>query len=288
MIGATSAIVGVAHVDLHAHSLASDGACAPSEVIAAAHRAGVLAIALTDHDTIAGVEEAEAAGERIGIRVVAGVELSAVENDRETHLLGLHLVQRDGMEERLIELRAARRRRGAQTVEALNALGVTITLDDVMQQADGGAIGRPHVARALVAAGWVPDVRAAFDRFLGAGRPACIAKEPFPMRDAIALVHEAGGLAVLAHPGREGTRDWIESLANAGLDGIEVRHPSHSAEDVARLAALCAHYDLVPSGGSDWHGATEGPRLLGSQRVPADWLGRQDARVSTRRAQRPA
>src|SRR6185437_14873477 len=154
--------------------------------------------------------------------------------------------------------------RAEAMVAALQALGVALTVEEVMAQAGVGAVGRPHVARALIAAGWARDQRDAFDRYLGAGRPAYVPKHRLSVRDAIALVHGAGGVAVYAHPGREGIRTRLEVMQAAGLDGVEVRHPGHSAEDVGRLGALADVLGLVPSGGSDWHGATEGPRVLGA------------------------
>jgi predicted metal-dependent phosphoesterase TrpH len=124
-------------------------------------------------------------------------------------------------------------------------------------------------------------VRDAFDRYLGAGRPAYVAKEQLDMVDAIAMIHAAGGLAVLAHPGGAGTRERLTALAAAGLDGVEVKHPSHSSGDQTRLRALCEQLGLVASGGSDWHGAADGPRTIGMMQVPEEWLARQDARVAT-------
>lgn len=270
-------------VDLHMHSTASDGALPPADVVAAAARAGLASIALTDHDTLAGVAEAREAGERAGVRVIAGVELSAVEPDGELHLLGLHLSRPAVMEGELVAFREARRDRAGHIVERLNALGVPVSLDAVLAEAGGGAIGRPHVARALVAGGWARDLRDAFDRWLGNGRPAFVEKRRFSIADAIQLVHESGGLAVYAHPGGGATRARLEALRAIGLDGVEVRHPSHSAEDIARIGTLADHLALVPSGGSDWHGASDGPRTIGSMRVPESWLAKQEARVRARR-----
>jgi 3',5'-nucleoside bisphosphate phosphatase len=275
---------GPALVDLHTHSTASDGAFAPADVIAHAARAGLAALALTDHDTVAGVAEARAAGEAAGVRVIAGVELSAMDGEREIHLLGLHLERPELIEGELAAFRDTRRSRAEEMVARLNALSVPVTMDAVLGEAGAGAIGRPHVARAIVRGGWVRDQREAFDRYLGAGRPAFVEKHRLLVGDAIRLVHDAGGIAVFAHPGSDGTRARIEPLAALGLDGVEVRHPSHSAEDVARLGALADHFGLVPSGGSDWHGAVEGPRVIGNQRVPAEWLARQEERAAAVRA----
>lgn len=267
-------------VDLHMHSTASDGSRAPSDVVRAAKRARLAAIALTDHDTVSGIDEAIATGAELGVRVVPGVELSAVEGDAETHLLGLHLRDTSVLDRGLAELRDMRTRRARQIVEKLNALGVQIAFDAVLRQAGSGALGRPHVARALIAEGWAVDSRDAFDRYLGGGRPAYVAKEQLDMRDAIAMIHAAGGLAVLAHPGAAATRDRLEALAAQGLDGVEVRHPSHSPSEIARIRALSEQLGLVASGGSDWHGASEGPRTIGMMQVPGEWLARQDERLA--------
>lgn len=271
-------------VDLHAHSTASDGSREPADVVREAKRIGLAAIALTDHDTVAGITEAVTAGESLGVRVVPGVELSAVEGDVETHILGLHLSDTRELEAKLIELREMRRSRAERMVQRLNDLGVRIDFASVLEQAAGGAIGRPHVARAMIAEGWAVDFRDAFDRYLGNGRPAYVTKERLPVTDAVALIHRSGGLAILAHPSHSGTRDRIAAFVEQGMDGVEVRHPSHSSEDISRLAALVQHFSLVPSGGSDWHGSADGPRTLGMMRVPADWLGQQDSRVRARAA----
>ncbi|HEY9228518.1 MAG TPA: PHP domain-containing protein [Gemmatimonadaceae bacterium] len=273
-----------AFVDLHAHSTASDGSRTPGDVVREAKRVGLSAIALTDHDTLDGIAEAVAAGAEVGVRVVPGVELSAVEGDSETHILGLHLSDTRELEGRLVSLRDMRRTRAQRIVHRLNELGVRIEFASVLEQASGGAIGRPHVARAMIAEGWAVDFRDAFERYLGNGRPAYVGKERLAITDAIGLIHRAGGLAILAHPAHTATRDRIAAFVQQGIDGVEVRHPSHSPEDVARILALVDHFSLVPSGGSDWHGATDGPRTLGMMRVPADWLGRQDGRVRARAA----
>jgi 3',5'-nucleoside bisphosphate phosphatase len=270
-----------AFVDLHTHSTASDGTLSPEGVIEAAERCGLTALALTDHDTIDGVAAARAAGERAGIRVVAGVELSAFQDDHEIHLLALHVTHLEGLEKRLGELRASRYTRAQKIVEKLNTLGVPITLEEVLQQSNGGAVGRPHVARVLIARGVVHDFRDAFVKYLGNSGSAFVPKEHLSIEDAIAVAHEAGALAIWAHPGDGGRRERLEPLVAAGLDGIEIRHPSHSAEDVKRFQALADFFNLVPSGGSDWHGAPDGPRRLGIMNVPVEWLERQDEKVAS-------
>ena len=269
-------------VDLHTHSTASDGARTPRDVVRAAHALGLAALALTDHDTVDGLAEARAEGQELGVRVVSGIELSAVEGDIETHVLGLHLQDTGRLDAQLHGLRAMRLTRAERIVARLNELGVRVTLEDVLLQSGGGAVGRPHIARALVNDGWATDMRDAFDRYLGNGKAAFVAKDRLSIGDAIAMIHAAGGLAILAHPGQSGNRKRIETLVALGLDGVEVRHPSHNAEDVARLLALVEHFRLTPSGGSDWHGVAEGGRTLGMMRVPMAWLDRQDRVVAER------
>ena len=270
-------------VDLHAHSTASDGSLPPTEAVNAAHAAGLAAFALTDHDTLAGMAEAQIAADACGLRLIPGVELSVHHGPNELHLLGLHIRDVQPLQERLEVIRGFRRTRAETIVAKLNAHGVPVTFDAVLAQAAGGALGRPHVARALVAGGHVRDMREAFDRWLGAAKPAYVDKERLDIADGIRLIHEAGGIAVYAHPGAEGRRETIEPLVAAGLDGLEVRHPSHTREDELRLASLAAFFGLVVSGGSDWHGAMQGGRVLGAMQIPSTWLDLQDRRVRERR-----
>lgn len=275
-----------AFVDLHCHSTASDGALPPRAVVEEAQRKGLAALALTDHDTVAGLADATLAGELLGVRIIPGVELSAVEGDVETHLLGLHLQDVDTMEQQLAALRDMRRLRAERMVERLNALGVKVTMEAVLANAAGGAIGRPHVARAVVAAGGAGDLREAFDRYLGNGRPAYVGKDRLAVVDAIRMVHDAGGIAVLAHPGEAATRKRLTALKAEGLDGCEVRHPSHSDEAIGRIGRLVEELGLLPSGGSDWHGTFDGWRTLGVMQVPIAWLERQSEYLDARRAGR--
>lgn len=271
-------------VDLQVHSTASDGALSPTKVVEAAREAQLYAIALTDHDTVDGVAEAIAAGVECGVRIIAGVELSAHFDDDELHLLGLHLANQDAMRAALLELQAGRVARAVRIVEVLNRHSIPVTMDAVLAEANAGAVGRPHVARAMIAGGWVRDFREAFDRWIGFGRPAYMAKERFDVADAIALVHDAGGLAVWAHPGDSATPTRIQRLADMGLDSVEVLHPSHPPSLSQRLYDNTEKAGLLPSGGSDWHGTHDGPRRIGGQLVPKIWLDWQEARVAARAA----
>jgi predicted metal-dependent phosphoesterase TrpH len=279
-VSASAGPARAAFVDLHTHSTASDGVLAPERVIEAAQRCRLGAIALTDHDTINGLPEARATGERLGVRVIAGVELSAFDDAHEVHLLALHLSRLEALEKRLTELRALRHARAEQIVEKLNALGVELTMDEVLRECNGGALGRPHVARALIARGVVHDFRDAFMTYLGAAGSAFVPKARLSIEDAIGIAHEAGALAIWAHPGDRGRRERLEPLVAAGLDGVEVKHPSHSGEDMKRLQALAEFFGLVQSGGSDWHGASDGPRRLGTMNVPVEWLDKQDEKIA--------
>lgn len=276
------AIAPQAEVDLHMHSTASDGALPPAQVVAAAHAAGLSAIALTDHDTMAGIDEAVAAANLVGMRVVHGVELSAHDGPEEIHLLALHVSRRGPLESRLAYFRDGREVRAQRIVARLNELGVPVTVESVMTEAAGGSVGRPHVARAIIRLGAVRDSREAFDEYLAAGRPAFVPKDRLEVRDAIEITHEAGAIAVWAHPGADGRRARLEPLVEMGLDGVEVRHPSHNQEDVRRLGALADFFGILWSGGSDWHGSREGPRTVGCMHIPFEWLARQDAITATR------
>lgn len=274
---------GRSEIDLHLHSTASDGILPPAKVVEAAKAAGLTVIALTDHDTVAGVHEAVLAGEGLGVRVISGVELSAHEDasGREVHVLGLHVTRLDALERELTDLREKRTERARLIVNRLSEIGVAITLEGVLEQSDGGAVGRPHIARALIQSGAVADQREAFDRYLGQGRAAFVPKSLFLIEDAIRIIHEAGGIAIWAHPSRTAKRERVERLVAQGLDGLEVRHPSHSPDVAAGLEALCDFLGLVPSGGSDWHGPV-GERTLGGQIVPREWLERQERLVASR------
>jgi 3',5'-nucleoside bisphosphate phosphatase len=273
-----------AFVDLQVHTTASDGALPPAAVVQAAADASLHAIAITDHDSVEGLTEAREAGDRLGVRIVPGVELSTHFEGEELHLLGLHLSNLDAMRDALTELRVQRVQRAERIVGTLNAHGMPITMEAVLAEAGPGAVGRPHIARAMLAGGWVREFREAFDKWIGWGRPAYMAKEQFDVADAIALVHRAGGLAVWAHPGELATAPRIGRLAERGLDSVEVLHPSHPPYLVQRLVEHTEKAGLVPSGGSDWHGTQEGPRKLGGQLVPKIWLDWQDVRVAARAA----
>jgi len=248
--------------DLHIHSVCSDGLRTPTQVVEEAHAAGVGAISLTDHDTAAGTDEAIAAGERLGVRVIPGIELSAHIDGREIHLLAYFCDRRDTrLLEHLAGLRLIRRERGGAIVERLNALGVELTIEEVLSKADGGLLGRPHVAAVLVDRGAVPTKEEAFDRYLGDRKPADVPKPRNPYGEIIELIHQLRGVAVLAHPGGSVHDGVIARLAMAGLDGIEVYHPGHLPPRIEHLTEMSQRYGLLPSGGSDSHGEPDGAQV---------------------------
>ncbi len=268
-------------VDLHVHSTASDGELAPAEVVARAAAAGLAAVALTDHDTVGGVPAAIEAGRRLGLRVVAGCEFSVAAPWGEMHVLGYFLpADSKELEDFLVRCRTDRERRGRAMVERLHRIGLALSEEDVLAEADGGAVGRPHVARALMRRGHVGSVSEAFDRYLGRGRPGFVEKALPTFLDVAELVHHVGGVVSAAHLKDRGTRAVLQQLQAEGLDAVETRHPSHDPDVRARLTDLALSLKLLRSGGSDWHGDPEGDDshgALGSQNVPLEWLDRLEA-----------
>ena len=272
---------GAGFIDLHTHSLASDGEHRPAEVAARAAAAGTRVWALTDHDTVAGqAEGAEAAG-RLGVRFVPGIELSVYLGQREIHVLG-HFVDPAHLALRRFEdfLAERRRVRMGEIVSRLAALGIAIGEDDIVKWSGGKTIGRPHVARALVAAGAVSSVKEAFDRYLGEGRPAYVPRFRMEAEESIRFVRETGGVASVAHPGTSRIeREALAKLRQAGLSGLEVGHPDHHASVRQKYQRLCQELDLVATAGTDYHGEAVAPdRFLGSAEMAAEELERLEAR----------
>jgi predicted metal-dependent phosphoesterase TrpH len=253
-------------------------------VVENAARVGLSAMALTDHDTIAGVAEAQAAGTRLGVRVIGGCEFSVAAPWGEMHVLGYFLPpDSPELNAFLVRCRDDRVRRGSAMVERLQALGVAITFGDVLAVSGGGAVGRPHVARALVRSGAAPDVNGAFDRYLGRGRPAYVDKVLPAFGEVAGIVHAVGGLVSAAHLKDRASRSVLDRFRGEGLDAVEVRHPSHGPDQRGRITAFANGLGLLRTGGSDWHGETliDGSHgAIGSQDVPAEWLGALEARLA--------
>jgi hypothetical protein len=270
------------------HSSASDGVLAPAAVARRAAEAGLGAIALTDHDTLAGVADAQAEGERCGVRVVSGCEFSTAAPWGEMHVLGYFLPLGDqALEAFLRRCRTDRERRGRAMVEGLQAWGVDVSYADLTAEARNAAIGRPHLARVLVRLGKVSSVEDAFQQWLGRGRPAYVEKVLPSFREVAELVHSVGGIVSAAHLKERGNRATLTAFREEGLDAVETRHPGHTGEARARITALAATLGLLRTGGSDWHGEENGEgthAMLGSQSVPAEWLDLMERSVAERRA----
>jgi predicted metal-dependent phosphoesterase TrpH len=239
-------------IDLHSHTTCSDGSLSPSQLVEEGIAAGLKALAITDHDTLAGWDEAtETACDRI--EIIPGLELSTVHNGRSLHILGFY-PQRDQLTPPLAKRIAGRHRRAQQIVEKLAALGMTI---DLPPMPGTMAPGRPHIASALVNAGYAQNSREAFDRWLGDDGPAYVEYDKFPVADGIRLLRDCGAVAVWAHPTlfRGGTvATVLPELVQAGLQGLEVYHPSHSPSEQRQLQELAQTYGLLETGGSDYHG----------------------------------
>lgn len=258
----------------------------------AAAAAGLAAIALTDHDTLDGLPELIAAGAGLGLSVVPGCEFSVAAPWGEMHLLGYFLPPDSVPLNRfLVDARTGRSERGRKMVARLQGLGIPVEFDDLLAEAAGGAVGRPHLARALLKAGRVKSVNDAFDRYLGRGRPAYVDKELPTLRQVADLVHGVGGVVSAAHLKDRGTKSVLRRFKDDGLDAVETRHPAHDADKRSRLTELALALGLQRTGGSDWHGDDAGMGThapLGSQEVPLEWLERLAAARPVPAPQAPA
>lgn len=247
--------------DLHMHTTASDGTLTPAEMVRLAARNGLQAIAITDHDTVAGLPEAMAAGRALGLTVIPGVELSCEMEGTEVHLLG-YLCDWDHppLAELLAAMRGGRRRRAAEAVARLAAAGHVISLDEVLELG-GESVGRPHIARVLVASGHAASIKEAFDRFLVRGCVGYVPRPKLTPAEAIAAVRAAGGVPVVAHPGLIGSDAWVGQAIAAGAMGLEAYHSDHAPEQSEHYRAWAEGIGLLVTGGSDSHG-TKGSRVV--------------------------
>ncbi|MDE5412820.1 PHP domain-containing protein [Alkalihalobacterium chitinilyticum] len=269
---------GHSNTDLHMHSTASDGGYRPEALLKKCKEVGLEYIALTDHDTTAGVKEAVETGKQLGITVIPGIEFSTKYNGKSVHILGYGL---DYDNEELCEMlkgqQEMRRKRLDVIIRKLKDVGLIVTAEDVLEFVDGGSIGRPHVAKALIKRGYVKDVAEAFDRFLAEGRPCYVPKEKeMTPEEALNWIKRMNGVSILAHPVYYDLDDWIETLvADYGLDGVEVYHRDHSPEDRNRYEHLIQQIEekyklsLLRTGGSDFHHEDYGrvPEPLGITRI---------------------
>lgn len=245
-------------VDLHTHTYYSDGALSPYELVRLAKSRGIAALAVTDHDTVDGLQEAAEAGKKFGVEVVNGVEMSVTLGEQELHLLGYFFdPENEGLRRHFEYFSIERKKRVERMVERLRHLGITLDLEKILARAGVGAPGRPHVAAALVEAGYVETYQEAFDRFLRDEGAAYVSKPHFEARVAIEMLHDAGGICVLAHPGHWTSDETVDRLLRSGLDGIEVIHPAHDLMLTRYYRQLAQRLGLIETGGSDYHGLRE-------------------------------
>jgi predicted metal-dependent phosphoesterase TrpH len=257
-------------IDLHSHSTASDGSDAPAALMALAARQGLSAIALTDHDTVEGLAEARTAAADAGVRLVEGCELSCEVGDATMHLLVYFLPDRPGpLQDRLAGLQEARADRNRRIVAVLQEHGLDVTLDEILTEAGGGSVGRPHVAGVLLRKGYVASIQEAFDQWLAKGRPAYLDRDRLLPAEAISLAHESGAVTVLAHPtslGFEGSalEAFVAGLAADGLDGMECEYGRYPPDLRSSLRQMAGRHGLAVTGGSDYHGRYKPDIALGT------------------------
>lgn len=276
-------------IDLHTHTTASDGYLSPQALVRAVQTAGIQVVGVTDHDTVEGLPEVETHARAAGLRLVPGIELSAYWRQVELHILGYFLDSRDGILSAFLQrTRGARLERLHAMITRLWRLGIAVSAEEVLAEARDGTVGRPHLARVLVRHGFVGSTDEAFDRYLGTDKPAFVPRPDVSAADAIGVIHEAGGIASLAHPGLHDRDDALPDLLAAGLDAIEVYHPNHTPAKTARYRRLAAGRGLLVTGGSDFHGAPGADHALspGVPALPEADFRRLEAAVESRRPAR--
>lgn len=278
-------------IDLHTHSTASDGIYTPTELVQRAKDAGVRVLALTDHDTTNGLEEAAQAAAQRDIDFIPGIEINTDVSGGEVHVLGYFIdYRRQEFQAKITVLRDARERRGERMVELLNERGINIAWERVREIAQG-AVGRPHVAKALLEAGYVQTIGEAFDKYIGTGCFAYVPRYRLTPEDAVRLIASANGLPVLAHPMDyitfEQLTGWLPGLCAAGMVGLETYYGPYTAENEQALLALAAQYHLIPTGGTDFHGPGLHPTPLGGRFVPYEAVERLKAEAAKRRGKPP-
>ncbi|MCI0747871.1 MAG: PHP domain-containing protein [Verrucomicrobia subdivision 3 bacterium] len=261
--------------DLHLHTHFSDGTYGPEELASLAERHGLKAVALTDHDTMEGCARAAAACQERGIEFIPASELTAELGDVELHLIGYFLdSSNERLQKELGRFQRVRQQRIHEMASRLRHLGVPLQAESVFRLASCAAPGRPHVARALVQQGLCGSLDEAFERFLKKGKPAWVPKFKMSALDAIELIHQAGGVAVMAHPGLNRTDDVIPHLVKAGLDGLECFHTKHSTSMTEHYLGIAEQHKLLVTGGSDCHGISKGKPLIGTIRIPYIYVER--------------
>jgi predicted metal-dependent phosphoesterase TrpH len=274
-------------IDLHTHTTASDGRCTPAELVARASAARLTVLSVTDHDTVAGCEAVAAACGAAGIEFVAGIEITAAREDTDVHVLGYFIdVQSETLRTFLTEQRQQRLDRIRQMIAKLATFGIRLDADAIVQPAiddPSRSVGRPWIARALVAGGYVKSTNDAFGRWLSRGTPAFVPRQSAPPEQVIERIHDAGGLASMAHPGLVERDDWIPAMVEAGLDALEVYHTDHDQKATGHYRTLAERLGLAMSGGSDFHGdESHGAPSPGTVSLPREDFDRLSALVRRR------
>jgi predicted metal-dependent phosphoesterase TrpH len=266
-------------VDLHIHSTHSDGRQTPQEVVDRGLTLGLKAIAITDHDTVSGYVEAAAYAAGKAIEVISGVELSTSQTDEDIHLLG-YLIRPDHSRllETLERFRRIRYERGLKMLDRLADLGMPFYFDEVLQAAGSAPVGRPHFAEVMLKRGYVSAYDEAFQKYIGLGGPAYVPKAKLTPAEAIELVHDAGGMAVMAHPILSNCDELIAPMVAAGLDGIEIYHPTHNRTARKKYRQIARQYGLVVTGGSDSHNRAGRYGAIGQEQVPETCVTEMKAR----------
>jgi predicted metal-dependent phosphoesterase TrpH len=268
------------YTDLHLHTTFSDGTYSPEELVAEAKRFSLVAIALTDHDTVEGCPRMKAACETARIEFIPATELTAEINGIELHMLGYFIdIDSPVLLEQMTHFQEGRHERIREIVARLQKMQVPLEEEDVFELANCRSPGRPHVARALIERKVCKNLDEAFERFLKKNRPAWVPKEKISAQDAIKLIHQAGGLAIVAHPGLARTEEALPALIQAGIDGIECFHTKHSQAASEYYIGLAEQHNLLVTGGSDCHGMNKGKPLIGSIKLPYEYVRQLKARL---------
>ncbi|MDO5389201.1 MAG: PHP domain-containing protein [Clostridia bacterium] len=258
------------NVDLHTHSLYSDGTFTPDEIVKYANEKGLRAIALTDHDTLSGINEAKTAGEKYGVEIIPGIEVSTEYDETEIHIVGLFVNENTEFNNALKELRESREKRNIQMVEKLNReTDIKIKYEDVLKRVEGGIVTRAHIAREIIDKGYASSNNEVFEKYIGKGKPGYVKRSVMDWRDTLKYIICSGGLPVLAHPllykiSSKYLEKIIEELAEKGLAAVEAYYSTHSPSDVKYVKSLCVKYGLKISGGSDFHGSNKPKIDLGT------------------------
>ncbi|AXI10105.1 PHP domain-containing protein [Oceanobacillus sp. 143] len=246
-------VIETGYFDLHMHTTASDGIYSPRDLVKKAHDAGLKTIAITDHDTLGGIDEAQQSGIKYGVNVIAGIELSTKYKGQSVDILGYNVSINNELTDILSQLRDGRVERALLIIKKFTELGMSITLEDVKQFSKGNVIARPHIAMAIVQKGYVADYQTVFDDYLADGKPCALDKLILSPKEGIDLIHRAGGKTVLAHPVLINDDNLVRELMQFPFDGIEVWHRMQNADDNARYKLIANEYHLLMTGGSDFH-----------------------------------